>query len=70
MNKNEYKECHRLSESDNEWMEYYNNAWCEDKQTKLEERKHDSLGYHYTNNDEWYYQYDRDEQHWYVVVDL
>lgn len=70
MNKNDYKECYRLSKSESAWLTYYRYACCDDTQTKSEERRYESIGCKYTNDDNWYYKWDREEQHWYVVVDL
>ena len=68
MNKTNYKECYRMTDVDNAFMEYYNKAYCDDKNTKQDDAKHYDLGYNYTDNSDFYYEYDRDEEHWYVVV--
>lgn len=69
MKKSEYRECHRVSDAENAWLLYYDEAFCEDKNTKQEDAKHHDLGYGYTYDRDWYYQWDRDEKHYYVVVD-
>lgn len=69
MNKNNYKECHKVADLDNVWLQYYDEVSAEDKQTKAEDEKYENLGYMYTKNSNWYYQWNRDEKCYYVVVD-
>lgn len=70
MNKLNYKECVPVNDKDNEWLKYYTEAYLNDTATRQDECKHAQLGYKYTNEDEWYYQYDRNEKRYYIVVDL
>lgn len=69
MKKQNYKECHLLNAVDDAWIKYYTAAYIDGTQTHEEELKHESLGNKYCSDPDWYYQYDRDTDRYYVVVD-
>lgn len=69
MDRTKYKECHRVSDADNRWLQYYDEAYIDGPPTRSDENKYVDLGYKYTDNPDWYYQWDRYEKHYYVVVD-
>ena len=69
MQKENYKECHRVSDADNAWLLAYDQQYLEGMTSQSNEDKHEQLGYKYTSDDDWYYQWDRDTKHYYVVVD-
>lgn len=64
-----YKVCIKVNEADNNWLTYYHNQWCDGTNNTHEDNKHESLGYKYTSDDDWYYEFNNEDGYWYVVVD-
>lgn len=69
MDLTQYKEAHRVSDADNAFLEYYDKAYVNDTNTPADDSKHYNLGYAYSADPDWYYQWNRDENCYYVVVD-
>lgn len=69
MNKNSYKECYKTTNTDNQWLLDYDEKFINNENSKFDDIKQDRLGSDYTSARDWYYQWDRDEKHYYVVVD-
>lgn len=69
MNKNSYKECVPVSDVDNDFLRYYDTAYAEGVNSPADDMKHYNIGSKYAASSDWYYQWDRYEQHYYVVVD-
>lgn len=68
MNKNNYKECYRVSDEDNLFLQYYDIAYVKGTNTPSDDNRQERIGYKYTNNNDWSYEYNNNEQHYYVVV--
>lgn len=71
MDKTAYRECVPMSEADSKWLEYYDQAYIDGTNTDAEDRKQEYLGAKYikTPTRDWYYQWNKDEGRYYVVVD-
>ena len=69
MDKQNYKECVPVNDSDNCWLQYYSQAYIDGVNTEADDDKHEYLGNKYSRNPDWYYQWNEDEKRYYVVVD-
>ena len=69
MNPNNYKICIKVNDIDNFWLKYYHLECVNGTPTQREIDRHLYLGYDYTNEENWYYQYNKNDGYYYIVVD-